>query len=186
MVSVSVSVEGLVGLTWPLWDRLVRRAEELGFDAVYLSDHFTMPSPSDLESLELIVALTHAVEHTNRVMLGPLVSPLSFRHPVVLTRQVMALDELSRGRMVLGLGAGHVEREYGIFGFDLGDVDTQFARLREGLEVATRLLRNESPVTFSGRFYTLRRLSYYPLADGGVTADPYRRKGPQSHASPRG
>ncbi len=155
MVELSISVEGLFGLTWPQWKRLVERVEHLGFAGLYLSDHFNMPEPPDYPSLELIVALTYLADHTQRVRFGPMVSPLSFRDPVMLARQAAALDDLSGGRMVLGVGTGHMAREHAMFGYDLGDMPTRFARLEEGLEVITRLLQSGSPVTFEGQLFRL-------------------------------
>ena len=156
MVEVSIAAEGLFGLTWPEWTRLVRAVEDLGFAGLYLSDHFLLPDPPDYPSLELVVALTHLADHTERVRFGPRVSPLSFRDPVMLARQAATLDDLGGGRLVLGLGTGWMEREHAMFGYALGDMATRFARLEEGLEVITRLLRSDEPVTFAGRFYRLR------------------------------
>jgi len=156
MVSVSVSVEGMFGLTWPLWRRLVAAVEELGFAGLFRSDHFTLPFPVDLDSLEAVVSLTYAAEHTSRVHFGPLVAPLSFRDPVMLARQAAALDDLSDGRLVLGLGAGWMDREHEMFGYPLGDIGARFARFGEGLAVITGLLRGEGPVSFEGEFCRLR------------------------------
>src|SRR4051794_23616388 len=77
----------MFGLTWPLWKRLVAECEQLGFRGVFRSDHFTLPLPVDLDSLESLVSLTYLADHTNRVHFGPLVAPLSFRDPVMLARQ---------------------------------------------------------------------------------------------------
>jgi alkanesulfonate monooxygenase SsuD/methylene tetrahydromethanopterin reductase-like flavin-dependent oxidoreductase (luciferase family) len=156
MVEVSISVEGVFGLTWPAWKRLVRAVEDLGFAGLYLADHFVPPDPPDYPSLDLVVALAYAAEQTARVRFGPLVAPLSYRDPVMLARQMAALDELSGGRLVLGVGAGWMEREHAMFGYDLGDVPTRMDRLEEGLQVITRLLRTEEPVDFSGKFFRLR------------------------------
>ena len=156
MVEVSIAVEGLFGLTWPAWKRLVRAVEDLGFAGLYLSDHFVLPEPPDYPSLDLVVALAYAAEQTARVRFGPLVAPLSYRDPVMLARQMAALDELSGGRLVLGVGAGWMEREHAMFGYDLGDVPTRMARLEEGLAVITSLLRSDGPVSYDGRFFRLR------------------------------
>ena len=155
MVEISVAVEGLFGLTWPAWKRLVRAIEDLGFAGLYLSDHFLPPEPPDYPSLDLIVALTYAADHTDRVRFGSLVGPLSYRDPVMLARQAAALDDLSGGRMVLGVGAGWMEREHEMFGYNLGDVPTRMARLAEGLAVIAGLLRSPDPVSYEGRFYRL-------------------------------
>ena len=175
MVQLSISVEGLMGLTWPDWTRLVQVVEDLGFTGLYLSDHFNMPVPPDNPSLELVVALTYLADHSERVRFGPMVAPVSFRDPIMLARQAAALDDLSEGRMVLGVGAGHFEREHTMFGYELGDMATRFDRLAEGLEVITRLLRSAEPVSFEGTFYRLheavlpgpRRLHGPPVMIGG-------------------
>lgn len=155
MVDVSLMIEGQNGLTWPHWKRLVAEADSLGFAGLFRSDHFTNASPPDKDSLEMIVSLTYLADHTQHIHFGPLVAPASFRHPALLARQAAALDDLSGGRMILGIGSGWQEREHRIFGFKLGDVPTRMQRLEEALEVITRLLRSDEPVSFEGRFFRL-------------------------------
>jgi len=156
MVAISIQIEAQDGLTWPRWKRLVAEVEALGFAGLFRSDHFTNSRPTDKDSLEMVVSLTYLADHTQRIHFGPLVAPLSVRHPTLLARQAAALDDLSGGRMILGVGAGWQEREHTLFGHELGDVPTRMARLEEGLEVITRLLRSDEPVTYEGRFYQLR------------------------------
>jgi len=162
MVALSLQIEGQDGLTWSRWKKLVDEVESLGFAGLYRSDHFTNARPPDMASLEMIVSLTYLADHTRHISFGPLVAPLSFRHPALLARQAAALDDLSGGRMYLGLGAGWQEREHALFGLNLGDIPTRMARLEEGLEVITRLLNSDVPVTFEGRFYQLREATLLP------------------------
>jgi F420-dependent oxidoreductase-like protein len=162
MVALSIMIEGQDGLTWARWKKLVDEVETLGFAGLYRSDHFTNARPPDKASLEMIVSLTYLADHSQRITFGPLVAPFSFRNPMLLVRQAAALDDLSGGRMYLGLGAGWQEREHTLFGFDLGDIPTRMARMEEGLEVVTRLLKNDGPVTFEGRFYQLRGATLLP------------------------
>jgi len=162
MVAVSIQIEGQDGLTWPRWKMLIAEVEALGFAGLYRSDHFTNGRPPDKAALETIVSLTYLAGNTQRVHFGPLVAPLSFRHPALLARQAAALDDLSGGRMILGVGAGWQEREHQLFGLDLGDIPTRMARLEEGLEVITRLLKSDEPVTFEGRFFQLRGATLLP------------------------
>ena len=170
MIELSVSIEGLCGLTWHSWKRLVEAVEPRGYAGLYCSDHFTLPGTSGLASLELIVALTYLADHTQRVHFGPMVAPFSFRDPVMLTRQAAALDDLSGGRMILGVGAGWMDYEHQMFGYTLGDMATRMARFGEGLEVATRLLQSNEPVSYDGRFYQLREAILHPR--------PQRQGGP--------
>ncbi|HEY6407108.1 MAG TPA: TIGR03560 family F420-dependent LLM class oxidoreductase, partial [Ktedonobacteraceae bacterium] len=162
MVAVSLMLEGQYGVTWPHWKNLVSEAENLGFAGMFRSDHFTNADPPDLDSLEMIVSLTYLADRTQRIHFGPLVAPFSFRNPMLLVRQAAALDDLSNGRMILGMGAGWQEREHHLFGFELGDIPTRVARFEEGLEVVTRLLKSDEPVTYEGRFYQLRGATLLP------------------------
>jgi F420-dependent oxidoreductase-like protein len=179
MVAVSLMIEGQDGLNWARWRHIVEDAEALGFAGLFRSDHFTNSRPPEKDSLELIVALTWLADHTRRIHFGPLVAPLSWRHPVLLARQAAALDDLSGGRLVLGVGTGWQEREHHTFGFDLGDMPTRFARLEEGLEVLTRLLGSDTPSSYEGTHYQLHdalllprpaRLGGPPLLIGGSGA----------------
>src|SRR5579885_460135 len=162
MVDISLMIEGQMGLTWPRWQRLVAEAEDLGFAGLFRSDHFTNARTPDVESLEMVVSLAYLADHSRRLHFGPLVAPLSFRHPTLLARQAAALDDLSGGRMILGLGAGWQEREHRLFGHELGDIPTRMQRLEEGLEVITRLLHSDEPVSFEGRFFRLDGATLLP------------------------
>ncbi len=155
-------IEGQDGLTWPRWQRLAAAAEDLGFAGLYRSDHYTNANPPDKDSLELWVSLTWLAGHTQRLEFGPLVSPVSFRHPTHTARMAAAVDDLSGGRLTLGLGAGWQAREHEHFGWQLLDVPARFARFEEGLEVVTRLLNNDTPVDFDGAYYRLREAILLP------------------------
>ncbi|MCA9873302.1 MAG: LLM class flavin-dependent oxidoreductase, partial [Anaerolineales bacterium] len=110
MIEVAIMVEGQNGLNWPRWQRLATAVEDLGFAGLYRSDHYTNSRPPDLDSLELWVSLTWLATHTRRIEFGPLVSPVSFRQPTMTARMASAVDDLSHGRLTLGLGAGWQER----------------------------------------------------------------------------
>jgi len=155
-------LEGQNGVTWSHWKSIVAEVEEPGFAGMFRSDHFTNSRPPDMDSLEMIVSLTYLADHTQRIHFGPLVAPFSFRNPMLLARQAAALDDLSNGRMILGLGAGWQQREHHLFGFDLGDIPTRMARFEEGLEVVTRLLNSDEPVTYESRFFQLRGATLLP------------------------
>lgn len=155
-MEVSIMIEGQQGLSWPRWQRLVRAAEELGFDGLYRSDHFSDPDGAYRDALELWVSFTWLAANTERIAFGPLVSPASFRNPVITAWQACGVDALACGRLRLGLGAGWQEREHRSFGFDLLDVPQRMDRFEEGLEVITRLMQADSPVTWEGTYYQIR------------------------------
>lgn len=157
MIEVAMMVEGQEGIGWDRWRRLARAVEDLGYAGLYRSDHFPNDRPGSYrDALELWSSLTWLADNTERIEFGPLVSPVSFRHPVMTAWQASAVDSLAGGRLRLGIGAGWQEWEHETFGFELLDTDRRFARFEEGLEVVTRLLRSEEPVSFEGEFYRLR------------------------------
>ena len=170
MIEVALMLEGQNGLNWPRWQRIARAVEDLGFVGLYRSDHFVNGDPPDLDSLELWVSLAWLAGNTSRIEFAPLVSPVSFRHPTQTVRMAAAVDDLSGGRLSLGLGAGWNEREHEMFGWDLLPVPERFARFEEGLEVITRLLNGDRPVSFEGR--------YYRLHDAILLPRPQRTGGP--------
>lgn len=169
-MEVAIMIEGQNGLNWPRWKRLATAVEALGFIGLYRSDHYTNMNPPDKDSLELWVSLTWLASHTERIEFGPLVSPVSFRHPTMTARMATAVDDLSGGRLSLGLGAGWQEREHTNYGWDLLDVPERFARFEEGLSVITQLLNSEDAVDFEGQ--------YYQLHEGILLPQPQRTGGP--------
>lgn len=170
MIEVALMLEGQDGLTWPRWQRLARAAEELGFVGLYRSDHYTNANPPDKESLELWVSLTWLASHTSKLEFGPMVSPVSFREPTMTARMAAAVDDLSGGRLHLGLGAGWQEREHRNFGHQLLEKGPRMDRFAEGLEVITRLLRSDEPTSYEGR--------YYQIHDAILLPRPQRPGGP--------
>jgi len=162
MVEVAIMIEGQNGLNWSRWKRMARAVEDLGFVGLYRSDHYTNANPPDLDSLELWVSLTWLASHTQSLEFGPLVSPVSFRHPTMLARMAAAVDDLSGGRLTLGVGAGWQEREHAMFGWDLLSVPERFKRFEEGLQVITDLLQGEAPVDFQGKYFHLDQAVLLP------------------------
>ncbi len=170
MIEVALMIEGQNGLNWERWQRIAKAVDEMGFAGLYRSDHYTNANPPDKDSLELWVSLTWLASHTKQIEFGPLVSPVSFRQPTMTARMAAAVDDLSNGRLILGLGAGWQEREHANYGWDLLEVAPRFARFAEGLEIITRLLHSDEPVDFSGDYYTVK--------EGILLPRPQRPGGP--------
>jgi len=169
-MEISIMIEGQNGLNWQRWKRLVRVVEDLGFYGLFRSDHFTNSAPPDLDSLECWISLGWLAENTSRIHFGPLVTPISFRHPAITARMAAAVDDLSGGRLTLGLGAGWQEREHSLFGFDLLTMRERFNRFEEGVSVITGLLQNDEPFNFDGK--------YCQLKDAVLLPKPQRSGGP--------
>jgi len=162
MLEIAIMIEGQNGLTWTRWQNMVRQVEDLGFVGLFRSDHFTNSNALDIDSLELWTSLTWLAGNTVRIEFGPLVTPFSFRHPVHTARMAAAVDDLSGGRLTLGLGAGWQAREHHLFGFDLLEPEARFDRFDEGMQVVTRLLQSDEPVTFEGQYYQLHGATLLP------------------------
>ena len=155
MIEVALMIEGQNGLTWERWQRIAKLADEMEFAGLFRSDHYTNATPPDKESLECWVSLAWLAGHTRRIEFGTMVSPLSFRDPTMLARMAASVDDLSGGRLTLGVGAGWQEREHAKFGWDLLDIPGRFQRFEDGLEVITRLLKSDQPSTYTGEHYRI-------------------------------
>ncbi|MGZ8605884.1 MAG: LLM class flavin-dependent oxidoreductase [Actinomycetota bacterium] len=137
------------------------RAEALGFDGVWVSDHFFASlgrygatDGTRYGSLEPITTLAALAAVTERVRLGTLVLSTAFRHPAVLAKSATAIDALSGGRLDLGLGAGWFEDEYRAFGYPFGSVGERFDLLEETLAYLGALFGQE-PASFRGERFAL-------------------------------
>jgi F420-dependent oxidoreductase-like protein len=156
MTELAIMIEGQMGLTWPRWQAIAEAVDGGGFAGLFRSDHFTDARGPVNAALEMTISLAYLATNTKNIHFGPLVAPVSFRDPIQLARQAAAIDDLSGGRMILGLGAGWQEREHHSYGYDLGGVPTRMNRLEDALEVVTRLLHSDEPFTHDGLFYHLR------------------------------
>lgn len=136
------------------------RAERLGFDSVWMSDHFFASldryggGPDRYGSLEPLVTLGGLATVTERVRLGTLVLSAGFRHPAILAKSATAIDRLSRGRFELGLGAGWFGPEFEAFGLSFGTVGERFDLLEETLAYLEALFGPE-PASFDGERFRL-------------------------------
>ncbi|MGD8458113.1 MAG: TIGR03560 family F420-dependent LLM class oxidoreductase [Anaerolineales bacterium] len=162
MIEVALMIEGQNGLTWERWKKIVPLIEDLGFIGIFRSDHYTNAEPPDKDSLELWVSLTWLADNTKKIEFGPLVTPFSFRHPSLTARMASAVDDLSRGRLILGVGAGWQEREHEKYGWDLLDISNRFKRFEEGLEVLSLLFSSDDPTNFNGEFFQLHEAVMLP------------------------
>ena len=170
-MKISIMIEGQNGLNWTNWKKIVDIVEKYGFYGLYRSDHFTNANPPDKDSLELWTSLTFLATTTKRIRFGSLVSPVSFRNPVFTARMAAAVDDLSAGRLKLGLGAGWQEREHQNYGFDLLSFKDRFLRFEEGLSIISNLFRSNDPITINGK--------YYQLHDAILLPRPNRKDGPE-------
>ena len=169
MTQIGLMIEGQDGLNWERWKRLLRAAEDFGYQSLFRSDHFTNASPPDKDSLELWISLTYAASHTVRIEFGSLVSPVTFRHPSMNARMAVQVDDLSGGRFVYGMGAGWQEREHRKFGIPFYDFPTRYDMLEEALEITIHLFNSDEAVSYNGQHFNLEEaiLLPRPQREGG-------------------
>jgi len=149
-----------------------RRAEDLGFDSVWLSDHFFYTfaryggDPRPIAAIEPMTALAGIAAITSRVRMGTLVLCAPFRQPALLAKMAVTIDRLSDGRLDLGFGAGWLEEEFDAFGFPFGSVGERFAALEDTL-AAVSALQSGEPATYAGTGFTLREARLNPAPANG-------------------
>src|SRR5713101_5002624 len=139
---------------------VAQQAEADGFDSIWLPDHFFYRNPNELTRgiWECWTVLSALAEATRRVEIGTLVACNSFRHPAILAKMATTLDEVSRGRLILGVGAGWNEPEYHAFGLPFHH---RVDRFEETLQILKPLLR-EGHVDFAGQYYQARSYEIVP------------------------
>ncbi len=146
---------------WPEYLALARRAESLGYDSIWYGDHLLYRRSGDPEPRgpwECWTMLAALAAVTERVELGPLVASTSFHAPAMLAKKAATVDEISGGRLILGLGAGWNETEYTAFGFPF---DHRIGRFEEAFTIIRTLLR-QGEIDFQGRYYTVRDCELRP------------------------
>jgi probable F420-dependent oxidoreductase len=136
---------------WPELVAMARAAEEVGFDSIWVGDHLLYRGDDRPERgpWDAWTTLSALAASTQRVRLGPLVACAAFHPPGILARMAAAIDEISGGRFVLGIGAGWNRTEFDAFGIDY---DRRASRFEEAFDVIRRLLDGER-VTAQGRFH---------------------------------
>jgi probable F420-dependent oxidoreductase len=172
--------------------RVARLAESAGFDSLWAGEHVVLPdprrppSPMDPEHpiLDPLVALAFLAAHTSRVKLGTGIVILPQRNPVVLAKQVASLDQLSEGRLILGIGAGYLEPEMRAIGVPF---EARGRRTDEYLAAMRELWYAERP-SYEGRFVSFAGVQAHPrpsrtvpIVVGGESPAAYRRAVEQGH-----
>jgi F420-dependent oxidoreductase-like protein len=137
------------------WERtlaVARQAEQLGFESIWIFDHFqTEPEPTDELTFESFTTLAALAASTERVRLGHVVICTAFRNPALTAKMIGTMDVISGGRMELGIGAGWKEDEWRAYGYGFPDTRTRLATLADHLEVITRMLA-PGRATFAGTY----------------------------------
>jgi F420-dependent oxidoreductase-like protein len=163
VAEIGIMIEGQEDLTWERLFRLAEAVEVLGFACLFRSDHLTsLDGSPQRASLALWPSLTALALSTKRIRFGPMVCPMTFRHPAMLAKMAAAVDVLSGGRLDLGIGAGWNAYEHRMFGLEYPPYPTRLEMLDEGAEVIKALWSGQ-PTTYDGKHYRLETAESYPL-----------------------
>ena len=173
---LALTIRGLAVTAYEEMRRVAARAEDLGFDSIWLCDHFLTLAPDayvqdagiggpadggprepavrSMPLLECWTALSALARDSRRLRLGTSVLCHSYRSPAVLAKMAATLDVISEGRLDLGLGAGWFEREYRAYGIPFPRIGERIDQLAEGVEIIRRMWTEAHP-RFQGRYYTI-------------------------------
>lgn len=146
------AVQTMSGYTATL--ELARWAESEGAAFLSVADHYLSERERDSPGLDQLVVLGGIARETTTLQISTLVSPLTFRHPAVMWKQAVTLDEMSGGRFSLGVGTGWMEQEHSIYGIPFPPQDERFDRLEEALGYLRAAMSDQSR-GFAGRYYQL-------------------------------
>ncbi len=138
---------------------LARWAEKEGVAVLSVADHYLYDGDPASTALDQLVVLGGIARETSTIELATLVSPLTFRHPAVMWKQAVTLDEMSGGRFSLGVGAGWMEAEHTTYGLDFPSRNERFDRLEEGLGYLRSAIEGRG---FEGRFFRLADVATQP------------------------
>jgi F420-dependent oxidoreductase-like protein len=142
--------------------RCATEAEKAGFDAIWVYDHFhTVPTPQLEAVFECWTSMAALARDTSTIRLGQMVTCNGYRSPSLLTKMASCVDVMSRGRLILGIGAGWYQDEYEAYGYEYPETPERLRMLREALQVI-KAMWTQDEATFEGAYYHLRRAMNEP------------------------
>ncbi|NUW30904.1 LLM class F420-dependent oxidoreductase [Nonomuraea sp. SMC257] len=171
-MKLRIFTEPQEGATYDDLLAVAQATERLGFDAFFRSDHYLRitsgdPGPGSTDAWTMLAGLAR---ETSRIRLGTLVTPATFRLPGPLAITVAQVDQMSGGRVELGLGTGWYDREHAAYGIPFPPVQERFGRFEEQLEIIRGLWTSDGPYSFEG--------AYYRLVDSPALPKPVQRPSP--------
>jgi F420-dependent oxidoreductase-like protein len=161
----ALMIEPQMGLTYAEQLAIAQRAEAAGIEALFRSDHYeSFPGPNDNPTTDAWAVLAGLARETSRIHLGTLVSPVTFRPPGNLAKVVTTVDEMSGGRVELGLGAGWHDDEHRRHGFPFPPIEDRAEMLEEQIQILRGLWGEPDGWSFKGRHYTIEDALFRPKA----------------------
>jgi F420-dependent oxidoreductase-like protein len=161
-VEIALMIEGQEDVTWEDWLALAAACEEHGVGTMFRSDHYlSVDDRRERGSLDAWATIAALAAVTEKLRLGTMVSPATFRHPAVLAKMAVTADHVSGGRVELGIGAGWWEREHEIYGFELPPIGPRLDALEEQMQVVLGHW-GPGPFEFEGAYFSARELDALP------------------------
>jgi F420-dependent oxidoreductase-like protein len=161
-MEICLMIEGQEDVTWEDWLALAAACEEHGVGTMFRSDHYlSVDDRRERGSLDAWGTIAALGAVTERLRLGTMVSPATFRHPAVLAKAAVTADHVSGGRVEVGIGAGWWEREHELYGFELPPVGPRMEALEEQMQIV-RGHWGEGPFSFEGKHYSAHELDARP------------------------
>jgi alkanesulfonate monooxygenase SsuD/methylene tetrahydromethanopterin reductase-like flavin-dependent oxidoreductase (luciferase family) len=162
-MQIGIVVEGQMGLSYERQRALAQRVESLGFAAFYRTDHYeSFPGPDDQPTTDAWSVLAGIARETQRIAIGTLVSPVTFRHPGNLAKIAATVQEMAGRQIHVGLGAGWQESEHRRHGFDFPAMPVRAEMLEEQLTVLRGLWAGGDGWSFAGRHYHVSDARFRP------------------------
>lgn len=147
-------------------------ADRLGYDGVYVIDHMLLPGnringytdadPARPYFLDAWTTLAAIAARTERIKLGTQVTPLGLRHPAFVAKMATSIDQISGGRLLLQVGAGHQEVDFASFGLPFPGFKERMGQLSEGIKVIRMLWSEDGPVSFDGKHWQVQKVDFWP------------------------
>jgi len=130
-------------------------AERLGYHSLWLVDHMWTRGMPDLDHSECLTMMSALAANTEKLRIGTLVMCNSYRNPALLAKSLTTIDQISNGRLEIGLGAGWMDEEYRAYGYEFPSMGTRLKQLEEGLEILKRMF-TEKKASFEGKYYKIK------------------------------
>jgi len=148
LVGISDPVEAYETMT-----RVAQEADALGYDSIWLFDHFhTVPTPTQEVTFECWTSTAALARDTKRVRIGQMVTCNGYRNPALLAKMASTVDVLSHGRLDFGIGAGWYEQEFRAYGYDFPDGPTRLRQLRDAVQIILKMWTEDEAI-FEGKYY---------------------------------
>jgi len=157
-----IQIEPQYGFTYEMIRKIAESCETLGFESIWVSDHFFMTDDSiGIPCLDCWTTLTALARDTKKLRMGAMVSSQSYRNPALMAKVATTIDHLSNGRLYFGIGAGWKEVEYRAYGYPFPKPAVRIRQLDEMIQIVKKMWTEDKP-TFKGRYYRIEEALCFP------------------------